>query len=104
MPMPRGFQFVKAPPDKAMRRQSPASAPRLFEWLVEEGYVTPVMQVRSSGKKGRKLAGEGKSSSGRSAAGKRPSAKASAAALASRGFRGGGRAGSAKKKKKNPLL
>lgn len=36
------FTFVEAPPKSSMRRKSPDSAPRLYEWLVEEGYVEPV--------------------------------------------------------------
>lgn len=38
----RTFKFIEAPPERYMRRRSPESAPRLFEWLVSNGYVEPV--------------------------------------------------------------
>jgi hypothetical protein len=36
------FSFVAAPPERSMRKKSPESAPRLFEWLVDNGYAEPV--------------------------------------------------------------
>lgn len=72
----RSFKFIEAPPEKSMRRKSPASAPRLFEWLVDNGYAEPVTTYsKGKGNKGAK---------------------------ASDSERGGGigRAGSGKKKKK----
>lgn len=36
------YRFIDAPPRKDMKRKSPDSAPRLYEWLVSEGYVEPV--------------------------------------------------------------
>lgn len=36
------YRFIDAPPRKDMKRKSPDSAPRLYEWLVGEGYVEPV--------------------------------------------------------------
>lgn len=41
-----GKRFVKAPPQRSMRRRSPTSAPRLFEWLADNGYVEPVTTYR----------------------------------------------------------
>lgn len=38
----RTFKFIEAPPERNMRRKSPESAPRLFDWLVENGYVESV--------------------------------------------------------------
>lgn len=38
----RSFKFIEAPPERSMRRKSPESAPRLFEWLVDNGYAEPV--------------------------------------------------------------
>jgi hypothetical protein len=46
----RGFRFIDAPPERAMRRRTPESAPRLFEWLTENGYVEPIKTVRSGAK------------------------------------------------------
>lgn len=40
-------RFIKAPPERFMRRVKPESAPRLFEWLVDRGYVQPVTTYRS---------------------------------------------------------
>jgi hypothetical protein len=39
-------RFVKAPPQRSMRRRSPNTAPRLFEWLADQGYVEPVTTYR----------------------------------------------------------
>lgn len=54
----RGFQFIEAPPVRSMRKRTPESAPRLFEWLTENGYVEPVKTVGGgrlgSGKKKKK--------------------------------------------------
>lgn len=51
----RGFQFIEAPPVRSMRKRTPESAPRLFEWLTENGYVEPVKTVGgSSGRKKKK--------------------------------------------------
>lgn len=38
----RTFRFIEAPPERSMRKKSPASAPRLYEWLVDNGYVEAV--------------------------------------------------------------
>lgn len=45
------FRFVEPPPRGSMRRKSPDSAPRLFEWLVDNGYVEAVTTIRSKGKR-----------------------------------------------------
>lgn len=42
------YRFIQAPPKASMRRRSPTSAPRLFEWLVSNEYVEPVTTIRSS--------------------------------------------------------
>lgn len=42
----RGFKFIEAPPERSMRKRTPESAPRLFEWLTENGYVEAVKTVR----------------------------------------------------------
>lgn len=44
----RTFTWVQAPPRANMRRKQPKSAPRLFEWLVDKGYVEPVSNFRAS--------------------------------------------------------
>lgn len=49
----RSFKFVEAPPERWMRKRSAQSAPRLFEWLVNNGYAEPV-STYSKGKKGNK--------------------------------------------------
>jgi hypothetical protein len=67
----RTFKFIEAPPERSMRKKSPESAPRLFEWLVDNGYAEPVTSYRS-----------GRGPSGRASSG------------------GGGRLGAGKKKKK----
>jgi hypothetical protein len=38
----RGFQFIEAPPVRSMRKRTPESAPRLFEWLTDNGFVEPI--------------------------------------------------------------
>ena len=43
----RTFKFVEAPPQRYMRRRSPESAPRLFEWLIDNGYVEAVTTYSS---------------------------------------------------------
>lgn len=43
----RTFKFIEAPPERSMRKKSPESAPRLFEWLVDNGYAEPVTSYRS---------------------------------------------------------
>lgn len=42
----RGSRFVELPGFERMRRRSPESAPRLFEWLVDNGYIEPVSSYR----------------------------------------------------------
>lgn len=42
----RGFKFIEPPPERSMRKRTPESAPRLFEWLTENGYVEPIKTVR----------------------------------------------------------
>jgi hypothetical protein len=42
------YKFVQAPPKGSMRRRTPTSAPRLFEWLVDNGYVEPITTLRTS--------------------------------------------------------
>lgn len=59
---PRAFKFVEAPPERSMRRKAPDSAPRLYEWLVDNGYVEPVSTggrrgKKSAAKKGRRITG-----------------------------------------------
>jgi hypothetical protein len=49
----RRYKFVDAPPRTSMRKRSPQSAPRLFEWLVDNGYVEPVSSFRASRSKRR---------------------------------------------------
>lgn len=48
------YKFVKAPPKASMRRRSKDSAPRLYEWLISEGYVEPVSSTRASRAKRRR--------------------------------------------------
>lgn len=50
----KAYRFVNAPPANKMRRQSPDSAPRLYEWLVDNGYVEPVQTARSKRGRARK--------------------------------------------------
>lgn len=50
----QAFRFVGAPPRASMRRRNPKSAPRLFEWLVDQGYVEPVSTYRASRPKRRR--------------------------------------------------
>jgi len=42
----RGGRFVDLPNNERMRRRSPESAPRLFEWLVDNGYIEAVPTYR----------------------------------------------------------
>jgi hypothetical protein len=42
----RGARFAELPNFERMRRRSPESAPRLFEWLVDKGYIEPVSSYR----------------------------------------------------------
>jgi hypothetical protein len=49
----RTFKFIDAPPERSMRKKSPESAPRLFEWLVDNGYAQPVKTYGSGGKAGK---------------------------------------------------
>lgn len=44
----RAYRFIDAPPKASMRRRDPKSAPRLYEWLVDNGYAEPVTTIRSS--------------------------------------------------------
>lgn len=43
------FRFIEEPPKRSMRRQSPASAPRLFQWLIENEYGEYVTTVGRGG-------------------------------------------------------
>lgn len=56
----RGFQFIEPPPVNSMRRRTPESAPRLFEWLTENGYVEPVRTVKRGGAKGGSMLSNGR--------------------------------------------
>ena len=42
----RGKRFADLPNYKQIRRRSPESAPRLFEWLVDNGYIEAVPTYR----------------------------------------------------------
>lgn len=42
----RGARFTDLPNYERMRRRSPESAPRLFEWLVDNGYIEAVPTYR----------------------------------------------------------
>ena len=42
----RGSRFAELPQYDKMRRRSPESAPRLFEWLVDNGYIETVPTYR----------------------------------------------------------
>lgn len=42
----RGKRFADLPGFERMRRRSPESAPRLFEWLVDNGFIEPVSTYR----------------------------------------------------------
>lgn len=42
----RGSRFAELPEYDKMRRRSPESAPRLFEWLVDNGYIETVPTYR----------------------------------------------------------
>jgi hypothetical protein len=42
----RGKRFADLPNYDRMRRRSPESAPRLFEWLVDNGYIEAVYTYR----------------------------------------------------------
>lgn len=42
----RGKRFADLPNFERMRRRSPESAPRLFEWLVDNGYIETVPTYR----------------------------------------------------------
>jgi len=42
----RGKRFAELPGFDKMRRRSPESAPRLFEWLVDNGYIETVPTYR----------------------------------------------------------
>lgn len=42
----KGERFAQLPHFERMRRRSPESAPRLFEWLVDNGYIEPVSTYR----------------------------------------------------------
>lgn len=48
----RGFSFIEPPPINSMKRRTPESAPRLFEWLTDNGYVEPIKTV-GGGRAGR---------------------------------------------------
>lgn len=42
----RGNRFADLPGWEKMRRRSPESAPRLYEWLVDNGYIESVPTYR----------------------------------------------------------
>lgn len=42
----RGKRFADLPNWEKMRRRSPESAPRLYEWLVDNGYIEAVPTYR----------------------------------------------------------
>lgn len=42
----RGKRFSDLPNHERMRRRSPESAPRLYEWLVDNGYIEAVPTYR----------------------------------------------------------
>lgn len=42
----RGKRFAELPGFDKMRSRSPESAPRLFEWLVDNGYIETVPTYR----------------------------------------------------------
>lgn len=42
----RGERFAQLPAYEKMRKRSPESAPRLFEWLVDNGYIEAVPTYR----------------------------------------------------------
>lgn len=42
----RGERFAELPAYERMRRRSPESAPRLYEWLVDNGYIEAVPTYR----------------------------------------------------------
>ncbi len=42
----RGKRFTDLPNYERMRRRSPESAPRLYEWLVDNGYIETVPTYR----------------------------------------------------------
>lgn len=69
----RTFQFIEAPPERSMRRKSPESAPRLFEWLVDNGYAEPVTTYGRKQKGGKMPANDG---GGRVGVGKKRKKKA----------------------------
>lgn len=60
----RSFKFVDEPPESDMRKKSPESAPRLFEWLVDNGYAEAVTTYSKRGGSSAKKA-DSKSSGGR---------------------------------------
>lgn len=47
----RRYRFVDAPPKAVMKKRAPESAPRLFEWLVDNGYVESVSSYRSGSRR-----------------------------------------------------
>ena len=44
------YKWVAAPPKRSMRKKTPQSAPRLYEWLIDNSYVEPVKTIKSSRK------------------------------------------------------
>lgn len=50
----RGKRFADLPNYERMRRRSPESAPRLFEWLVDNGYIEAVPTYRRKAANGRR--------------------------------------------------
>lgn len=50
----RGARFADLPNYDRMRRRSPESAPRLFEWLVDKGYIEAVPTYRRKAANGRR--------------------------------------------------
>jgi hypothetical protein len=47
----KGYRFIQQPPRADMKRKSPDSAPRLYEYLVDQGFVEPVNTVRRTNKR-----------------------------------------------------
>jgi hypothetical protein len=52
----RGNRFADLPNFKRMRKRSPESAPRLYEWLVDNGYIetVPTYQRKSANRRARR--------------------------------------------------
>lgn len=48
-----GYRFIDQPPSQDMKKKSPESAPRLYAWLVDGGFVEPVNTVSRRKRGGR---------------------------------------------------